>query len=207
MLLFLSALLGYLFGSFPAGFIVGRFAGIDIRKSGSGNIGATNVTRVLGKRLGFSVFVLDFAKGAGAVLLSMSLVTNNSPRQDLIELCGTMAGVFSVVGHSFPIWLGFKGGKGVATSIGALFGLNWFAAIVVCVVWCVVFQITRYVSVASMAAALALPVTIGALLFLHRLNTPVLLYFSFCLAALVIFRHRSNVSRLLSGTEPRFVRK
>ena len=203
----LSALVGYLLGSFPSGFIAGWIAGIDVREAGSGNIGATNVTRLLGKRFGYPVFALDFAKGAVAVILSMLLAKNQGARESLVELHGAVAGVFSVIGHSYSIWLSFKGGKGVATTIGVLFGLNWIAAIIVCVVWYLTFQITRYVSLASIAAALALPGAIAAMLLLGRLNTPMLLYFSLCLTALVIFRHRSNLSRLVRGTEPRVLRK
>lgn len=203
----LSALVGYLLGSFPSGFIAGRIAGIDVRQAGSGNIGATNVTRLLGKRVGYPVFALDFAKGAAAVILSMLLAKNQGARASVVQLCGAVAGVFSVIGHSYSIWLSFKGGKGVATTIGVIFGLNWAAAIIVCLVWYLTFQITRYVSLASIAAALALPGAIAAMLLLGRLNTPMLLYFSLCLTALVIFRHRSNLSRLVRGTEPRVLRK
>jgi len=202
-----SALIGYLLGSFPSGFLAGRIAGVDVRQAGSGNIGATNVTRLLGKRFGYPVFLLDFAKGIAAVMLSVHMARRTGASQGLVELCGAIAGTFSVIGHSFSIWLGFKGGKGVATSIGALFGLNWPAALIVGIVWCLTFQITRYVSLASVVAVIAFPVTIGAMLLLGRLTTPVLLYFSLCLAGLVIFRHRSNLSRLLSGTEPRVLRK
>src|ERR1700726_4008724 len=197
---FLSAVLGYFLGSFPSGFIAGRIAGIDVRQAGSGNIGATNVTRLLGKRIGYLVFVLDFTKGALAAILAMFLARNSGAREEIVELYAAVGGVFSVIGHSYPIWLSFKGGKGVATSIGMLFGLNWAAAMIVCVVWFVTFQLTRYVSLASIAAALALPGAIGAMLLLGQLTTPVLLYFSLGLAALVILRHRSNLSRLFNGT-------
>jgi acyl phosphate:glycerol-3-phosphate acyltransferase len=203
----IAALLGYFMGSFPTGFLVGRIAGVDVRKLGSGNVGATNVTRLLGKRFGYPVFAMDFLKGFGAVALSIVFARNNHLGERAVELCGVFGGVFSVIGHSFPIWLGFKGGKGVATSIGVLFGLTWLAAVVVCLVWILVFLVTRYVSLASIAGAIALPITTGAMLWLNRLNTPVLLYFSLCIAALVILRHSSNLARLIHGTEPRFLRK
>ena len=112
-----------------------------------------------------------------------------------------------MIGHSYPIWLGFKGGKGVATSLGSLFGLHWISAAIVGVVWIVAFQLTRYVSLSSIIAAIALPVTVATMLFLKQLQTPVLLYFTLCLAAIIVLRHRSNLSRLLKGTEPRFARK
>ena len=201
------ALIAYLLGSIPAGYIAGRIAGVDVRKVGSGNVGATNVTRVLGKRFGYPVFVVDFAKGLAAVVVGMMIAKTSESTPKFIDLCGAVAATFSVIGHSYPIWLGFKGGKGVATSLGSLFGLHWISAAVVCVVWIVAFQLTRYVSLSSIAAALALPVTIATMLFLKQLQTPILLYFALCLAVIIVLRHRSNLSRLLKGTEPRFARK
>ena len=201
------ASLAYLLGSFPAGYIAGRLAGIDIRKVGSGNVGATNVTRVLGKRFGYPVFILDFAKGLGAVVLAVIMGKASHSSAQFVDLCGAVGAVCSVIGHSYSIWLGFSGGKGVATLMGALFGINWITALIVCAVWIVAFQTTRYVSLASIAAAVALPVTLAIMLFLKELPTPISLYFSFFLGTIVILRHRSNLSRLLKGTEPRFVRK
>jgi glycerol-3-phosphate acyltransferase PlsY len=201
------ALLAYLLGSIPAGYIAGRIAGVDVRKVGSGNIGATNVTRVLGKRFGYPVFIVDFAKGLAAVTLGVMIAKAAQSTPQFVDLCGAIAAISSVIGHSYPIWLGFKGGKGVATSLGSLFGLNWVAAAVACVVWISVFQLTRYVSLSSIAAALALPVTIATMVFLKQLQTPILLYFAVLLAAIIVLRHRSNLSRLLKGTEPRFARK
>jgi glycerol-3-phosphate acyltransferase PlsY len=200
-------LLAYLLGSIPAGYIAGRIAGVDVRKVGSGNVGATNVTRVLGKRFGYPVFIVDFAKGLAAVVAGVMIAKAAQSTPQFVDLCGAIAAVSSVIGHSYPIWLGFKGGKGVATSLGSLFGLNWVAAAVACVVWISVFQLTRYVSLSSIAAALALPVTIATMLFLKQLQTPILLYFAVLLAAIIVLRHRSNLSRLLKGTEPRFARK
>jgi len=199
-------LVGYLIGSVPAGYLAGCIAGIDIRKVGSGNIGATNVLRILGKRYGYPVFLFDFLKGVAAVEMSILIFDSYHPAASR-ELYGILGGVSSVIGHSYPVWLNFKGGKGVATTAGVVFALIHFAALVMCVVWVAAFQASRYVSVASIAAAIALPVTVGALLYFEQLNKPVLLYFSIWLAAVVIVRHRSNVSRLLNGTEPRFQRK
>ena len=201
------AFLAYLLGSIPAGYIAGRIAGVDVRKVGSGNIGATNVIRVLGKRFGYPVFIMDFAKGLAAVVVGVIIAKAAQSTPQFVDLCGAIAAVSSVIGHSYPIWLGFKGGKGVATSLGSLFGLNWIAAAVACVVWISVFQLTRYVSLSSIAAALALPITIATMLFLKQLQTPILLYFAVLLAAIIVLRHRSNLSRLLKGTEPRFARK
>ena len=201
------AVIAYFLGSIPIGYLAGRIGGLDVRQVGSGNIGATNVTRVLGKRFGYPVFVVDFAKGFAAVIVGIMIakVTQSSPQ--FVDLCAAAGAIFSVIGHSYSIWLGFKGGKGVATSLGGLFGLNWIAAAVMCVVWIVMFQLTRYVSLSSIVAALSLPVTIATMLFFNQLQTPILFYFALCLAAIVLLRHRSNFSRLLKGTEPRFARK
>lgn len=201
------ALIAYFLGSIPSGYIAGRIAGVDVRKVGSGNVGATNVTRVLGKRFGYPVFVVDFAKGLASVAVAVMIAQAAQSTPKVVDLCGAVAAIFSVIGHSYPIWLGFKGGKGVATSLGSLFGLHWISAAIVGVVWIVAFQLTRYVSLSSIIAAIALPVTVATMLFLKQLQTPVLLYFTLCLAAIIVLRHRSNLSRLLKGTEPRFARK
>jgi glycerol-3-phosphate acyltransferase PlsY len=208
MLTFAVVVIGsYLLGSIPAGYLAGQIAGIDIRKSGSGNIGATNVTRALGKRYGYPVFAVDFLKGFGAVKISVWIATHVRPEWSSPEMFGILAAISSVIGHSFPVWLSFKGGKGVATSMGALFGLMPFVALIAVAVWVITFEMTRYVSVASMTAALAVPISILILVPLKQTSGAALLYFSICLAALVIFRHRSNLCRLVRGTEPRFKRK
>lgn len=202
-----TALIAYLIGAFPTGYIAGKLGGIDIRKVGSGNPGATNVTRVLGKRFGYPVFVIDFCKGVVPVLLAAAIARQYGLGAFATDVCIAVGGIFSVVGHSYPVWLGFKGGKGVATSLGVIFGISWIAALIALGVWIVMFKTTRYVSVASIIAAIALPVTMMVLLFLQNLRSPVLVYFSACLTAIVIVRHRSNISRLISGTEPRFAKK
>ena len=201
------ALLAYLLGSLPTGYIAGRLVGVDIRKVGSGNVGATNVTRALGKRFGYPVFLVDFAKGLAAVMLAVIMAKAAQSSAQFVDLCAAIGAICSLMGHSYSIWLGFSGGKGVATLMGALFGINWITALIVCVVWVVVFEATRYVSLASIAAAVALPIALAIMLFLKELPTPIPLYFSFCLGAIVVVRHRSNLSRLVKGTEPRFVRK
>jgi glycerol-3-phosphate acyltransferase PlsY len=202
-----AAAVAYLLGSLPTGYVAGRLVGIDIRNAGSGNVGATNVTRVLGKRFGYPVFFVDVIKGFAAVELAETFARSAQLSALLVDLCGVIGAIFSVLGHSYPIWLGFKGGKGVATSIGCLVGTNWAAAAIVAVIWIVVFYATRYVSVASISAAIALPICISVMLFLKILPSPILLYFSLILAPLIVFRHRSNLSRLFNGTEPRFIRK
>ena len=202
----LIALLSYLMGSVPAGYIAGRFAGIDIRRVGSGNVGATNVLRALGKPYGYAVFLFDFFKGIGAVWISILIINAAHPGNQESELVGIMAGVLCVLGHTYPVWLGFKGGKGVATSVGVLFGLMPAAALTVLAVWFVTFQATKYVSVASIVAAVALPVTAGVMVHFEKAGMP-LVYFCACLAVVIVWRHRSNVSRLMKGTEPSFRRK
>ena len=205
--LLIAGFASYLIGSIPAGYIAGRIAGIDIRTVGSGNIGATNVTRVLGKRYGYPVFIVDFLKGFAAVGMSIMIAKRAQPASVPSELFGVVGAVACVLGHSFPVWLGFKGGKGVAASAGALFGLTPFVALIAVAVWLVIFYLTRYVSVASMTAALAVPIAILSMTFLGQTGGTALLYFSICLAAVVIVRHRSNLLRLVRGTEPRFKRK
>ena len=197
----------YLLGSIPFGYLAGRIARIDIRNCGSGNVGATNVIRTLGKGYGYPVFALDFLKGFGAVKISIMIVTGGQSEWNSPEMFGIVAAISSVLGHSFPVWLGFKGGKGVATSAGALFALAPIATLVGVAIWILTFWLTRYVSVASIAAAAALPLIILVSTWLSRTTGRLLFYSSVCLAAVVIWRHRSNLSRLMRGTEPRFTRK
>lgn len=199
--------IGYLLGSFPTGYFAGQISGIDVRQHGSGNIGATNVLRVLGKPWGFSVFIVDAFKGFLAVRLAMLLVSRFDGASADADFYAILAAAACVIGHSFPVWLGFKGGKGVATSAGAIFGIMPVAAIIIFLVWLTVLITTRYVSLASIVAALALPVAVGALVQLGRIHGFVLLYFSAAMTVLVIWRHRSNIARLVHGTEPRFSKK
>src|SRR6266853_1897690 len=207
MIMFIVVLTGsYLLGSIPFGYLIARIGGIDIRNVGSCNIGATNVLRVLGKRYGYAVFLLDFFKGFCAVKLSMLLAMRSPPGWNSPELLGIVAAISSIVGHSYPPWLKFKGGKGVATSAGALFALTAVGGLIGLGIWIVIFWLTRYVSVASITAALLLPVVILVISWRNQ-SAKVIFYFSVCAAAVVIWRHRSNLSRLMHGTEPRFIRK
>jgi len=189
------------------GYFAGRFAGVDIRSVGSGNIGATNVLRVIGKKWGYLVFFVDAFKGFAAVRIAMFLAEHVSYARAYAVYFGILAAVMCVVGHAFPIWLRFRGGKGVSTSAGAIFGLMPLAGVIVFLVWVVVFEITRYVSVASLFAASALPATVALLMHWKLIEGVELLHVSMILAALVLWRHRSNFSRLLKGTEQRFDRK
>ena len=208
MVLLVVLLLGsYLLGSIPFGYLAGRLAGVDIRKAGSGNVGATNVVRVLGKRYGYPVFALDVLKGFGAAKISMLLAPGRPPEWNSPEIFGILAALFSVLGHLYPAWLGFKGGKGVATSAGALLALAPLATFIGIAIWAVAFWLTRYVSLASVIAAIVLPFAILVINSQTQNNGKPLFYASTCVAVIIIWRHRSNLSRLIRGTEPRFTRK
>ena len=197
-------LASYLLGSIPFGYLAGRLAGIDVRKVGSGNIGATNVVRVLGKKYGYPVFALDVLKGFAAVMISMLVAPGQPPAWNSPEIFGILAAMSSVLGHLYPPWLKFKGGKGVATSAGALLALTPVATLIGIAIWMIVFWVTRYVSLASITAAVVLPIVILVTRSHDQNNAKPLVFASVCVAAVVIWRHRSNLSRLMRGTEPRF---
>jgi len=197
----------YLLGSIPFGYLAGRLVGIDIRQAGSGNVGATNVVRVLGKGYGYPVFALDFLKGFGAVKISMLMAPGQPPEWNSPEIVGILAAMSSILGHLYPPWLKFKGGKGVATSAGALLALTPVATLIGIAIWIIVFWLTRYVSLASIAAAVVLPIVILLVSSQDQNKRKPLVYSAACVAAVVIWRHRSNLSRLMRGTEPRFTRK
>ena len=196
----------YLLGSIPFGLIVSKSQGIDIREHGSKNIGATNVWRVMGKKFGLLTFVCDAAKGWLAVTLAMWLARHwafTGPRPFDQGYAGIAGAMGCIIGHNFPVWLRFKGGKGVATSLGVIVGMMPLAAAIAFALWAVVFKITRYVSLASILAAMALPVIVAAMRFAGRYGDA---YFYFATAAglLVIVRHIGNMKRLIAGTESRF---
>jgi glycerol-3-phosphate acyltransferase PlsY len=196
-------LMGYFAGSLPTGYLLARAKGVDIRKTGSGNIGATNVFRVLGKPAGVLVMVVDGLKGYAACAWgtdAMLHLLGATPAT--AEPFRIVAGIAAVLGHSFTCWLRFKGGKGVATSAGVYFALAPMAAGVAVGTWVTALLITRYVSVASILAAVALPLTVWL-----TPNSLALRIVTTALGAMVIWKHRSNVQRLLSGTENRFGKK
>ena len=201
MIYFAAALVAYLLGSIPFGFIAGLIAGVDVREHGSGNIGATNTLRVLGKKYGYAVFVADVLKGFLAVRIALWLAQFDPSTSYFI---GILAAFFVVVGHSFPVWLRFRGGKGVAAAAGACLGLLPVARFIAVIVWIAIFFAFRFVSLASIIAAIALPISAWSL---GNVADPILLGFSGLIAALIIFRHRSNIVRLLQGSEARFDRK
>ena len=190
---------GYLLGSIPFAVIIARFCGVDILKAGSGNPGATNVKRVCGKVPGNICFILDAAKGflATAWPLYPSVFGAQFSDPQTLAYVGLCS---AIVGHSFSLFLKFKGGKGVATAIGGLSAIMLWAIVAALVVWVVVFYASRYVSLASLALAVALPIAS----FIIDPSMPGHFYMSLAIAAVVIFRHRSNIARLLKGTENRF---
>ena len=197
------AVAAYLLGSIPTGYLVGRAKGIDIRTVGSGNIGATNVFRFLGTGPGAFALVVDGLKGYAACswLCDWLLALLHAPQADA-EWYRITAGIAAVLGHNYTCWLRFKGGKGIATSAGVFFALAPLAAGVALAVWIVVFALSRYVSIASIAAAIALP----AMVWLTP-NSLTLGIVTTALGLLAILKHQSNIERLLKGTEKRFGKK
>ncbi|MEO6992990.1 MAG: glycerol-3-phosphate 1-O-acyltransferase PlsY, partial [Lacunisphaera sp.] len=193
-----SAIVGYLLGSLPFGYLVARAHGVDIFKVGSGNPGATNVKRVLGAKAGNMVFALDALKGALAAAWPL-LPFLTVPDTRIMGLVGVIS---AVLGHSFSMFTKFKGGKGVATAAGGLVVLIPLASLVGAVVWVLTFFITRYVSLGSVLAAVAVPV--ASWLFKNPLPLNLV---AAALGLFVIIRHRANIKRLLNGTETKFVKK
>ena len=209
-------LASYLLGSIPCGLLISKSQGLDIREHGSRNIGATNVWRVMGKKWGLLAFVGDTAKGWLAVLLGMWLaarwsVTLDLPHGHILppDFAGITAALGCILGHTFPVWLRFKGGKGVATSLGVILGMMPLAALIDFAIWGVVFKVSRYVSLASIVAAGALPVAVIGLMFFGPAQGWGAVqgwgnfYFAVAAAALVIKRHTANLQRLRAGTELR----
>lgn len=201
----LIALGAYLLGSLPSGYLIGRARGVDIRKEGSGNIGATNALRVLGKKWGYLCFALDIGKGAVAVWLAKLVA---APALGIDPTwAAIVAAVAALLGHTFPVWLGFKGGKGIATSGGiaiALFHPLVFPLSIL--TWIVVFFTTRIVSVASLAAATVLSASSVVLWLLGQTQLP-LVIIAVGMTILAFWLHRSNISRLAKGEEPRFEKR
>jgi glycerol-3-phosphate acyltransferase PlsY len=197
------AMAAYLLGSIPTGYLVARARGIDIRTVGSGNIGAANVFRILGKPAGILVLVVDGLKGFAACAWLIDFVIQLfavAPGQ--IENLRIVAGICAVLGHNYTCWLKFKGGKGIATSAGVYFALAPLAAGIALGIWIIVFALGRYVSVASIAAAVALPTGVWLTknnLFLGIVTT--------ALGLLAIYKHKGNIQRLLNGTERRLGQK
>jgi len=187
---FLLVLFAYLLGSVPTGYILGSLAGVDVRKAGSGNVGATNVARVVGKRHGIFTLVADIAKGFVPVVIALNL--------GLTSTATALVGVAAFLGHLYPVFLRFRGGKGVATALGVYLGLAPWATLVLMPIFVLVILATRVVSLSSMVAAASAPIVFWLLT-----SSPVLTGTSVFIALMIVLRHRGNIQRLLSGTEPR----
>lgn len=224
--------LAFLMGSIPFGLLIAKSRGVDIRQHGSGNIGATNVLRVLGKKYGIPCLILDMLKGLipVAIAVNMLQITGRLPQIPLglpaewitkfpvgdalqVQITQILTALFAVLGHNYSPWVGFKGGKGIATSAGVLLGLfPFFGMLLLLAVWVLLFLTTRYVSIASVGAAAALPLlTLWGAWHHGRIqdgtwNKP-LFVFSLVIAILAIWKHRTNIKRLRDGTEHRFTRK
>ncbi len=194
----------YAAGATPFGYLAGKLKGIDIREHGSGNIGATNVIRVLGKGIGIPVFVVDMLKGLVPVVLAGKWAAMKGVGSDWPAIAGAAG---AVLGHNFTFWLGFRGGKGIATSAGALMALLPVPLLVALGAWLAVFFGTRYVALASIASAVALPAAAVGMRVGWGKPSWALCGFAVLLGALAIWRHRSNIRRLRDGTENRFERK
>jgi glycerol-3-phosphate acyltransferase PlsY len=200
---YLWILIGYIAGATPFGYLAGRMKGIDIREHGSKNIGSTNVLRVLGKGIGYPVFALDVLKGVLPVLLARIYANDVAPE----GLIPALTSIATILGHNYTFWLGFKGGKGIATSAGALLPIMPVTILTAVALWGITFLTTRYVSLGSIVAAITLPVSF----LLQGLVTGhwqwPLLGLASLVGGLAIFKHRANIERLLNGTENKFERK
>lgn len=228
MQLWLCPLIAFFLGSIPFGLFIAKAKGINIREHGSGNIGATNVLRVIGKKYGITCLFLDALKGFIPVIIAVSVIhyvgSKNPMALKLLEpyrgnfpmltaqIFQVLTGFCAVLGHNYSPWVGFRGGKGIATSAGVLIALMPAAIVILIPVWLIVFWITRYVSLASILAASVLPLLDLYGSWFHgkihngTWNKP-LFVFSLIIAGLAIWKHRSNITRLRHGTEHRFTRK
>ena len=188
--------MAYLLGSVPFGLLIARSKGVDLRKEGSGNIGATNAARILGKKTGLLVLLLDMSKGFLPVLTTRLLWHGQLPADHV----AAMTGLFAVMGHCFPIFLAFRGGKGVATAAGVFLALCPAALAVAAAGFVATVWIFRYVSLGSMVAALLMPVSIN----LFRPHEQAFIFSAWVIASIIWWQHRDNLRRLVRGQESRF---
>lgn len=194
-------LIGYVLGSIPFGLLLTKLAGAgDIRAIGSGNIGATNVLRTGKKGLAALTLLLDIGKGAAAVLFVSRLAVGLSPHSDDLAIITCLAGFGAVLGHIFPVWLRFKGGKGVATALGVFTALSWPVGVACMVTWLLVAAASRISSLAALVAMALAP------LYAHLWSEPAVVALTAVVALLVIAKHYANIRRLLKGEEPRIGR-
>lgn len=231
MPIWIPPIIAFLLGSIPFGLLIAKSKGINIREHGSGNIGATNVLRVVGKKYGITCFVLDFLKGMIPALIGLALIqyagqsqrmvigfiaeyANILPESDrtLVQTMQLVTGLCAILGHNYSPWVNFKGGKGIATSAGVFTAFMPAAIPILIIVWCLFFFTTRYVSVASIAASAALPITVIYGSWHHgkiadgTWNKP-LFFFSLFIGVMAILKHRGNIKKLMNGTENRFTPK
>ena len=228
MPLWIPPVIAFLVGSIPFGLLIAKAKGINIREHGSGNIGATNVLRVVGKKYGITCLFLDLLKGLIPTVIGISLITYADshnpmnleflsayaqalPRPEA-QVMHIITALATILGHNYSPWIGFKGGKGIATSAGALIALMPAGVLILILVWVILFYTTKYVSVASIGAALSLPIIMLIGSWYHdklsngTWNMP-LFVFSIVIATLATWRHRSNISKLIDGTEHQFGKK
>ncbi|MEO1857285.1 MAG: glycerol-3-phosphate 1-O-acyltransferase PlsY [Rubritalea sp.] len=231
MPIWIPPIIAFFLGSIPFGLLIAKSKGINIREHGSGNIGATNVLRVVGKKYGISCFVLDFFKGMIPALLGISLIQYEGQGHSMVinslahfatvlpnsesitaQTMQLVTGLCAILGHNYSPWVNFKGGKGIATSAGVFATFMPAAIPILILLWCLLFFTTRYVSVASIAVSIALPITvISGSLFHGKIadgswNKP-LFFFSVFIGAMAVWKHRSNIANLMHGRENRFTPK
>ena len=205
----LAVFIGYLFGSLPTGYIAGRIKGLDLRKVGSGNIGATNAIRNLGVVIGILVLFVDVLKGLIPCIVFPGIIMKlfpdgYVPQSDYLSLT---LGVAAILGHNFSCWLGFKGGKGVATTAGVVGGLAFIPFVICFVSWVLTLLITRYVSVASIIAAIVLPLATATWPSDLDNRFGILFWVFFVLGVMAILKHGSNIQKLMNGSEHRLFDK
>ncbi|MGI9240178.1 MAG: glycerol-3-phosphate 1-O-acyltransferase PlsY [Verrucomicrobiales bacterium] len=205
----LLVLAAYVIGATPFGFLMGKAKGLDIRNHGSGNIGATNVLRIVGKKEGIFVFVLDVLKGLVPVVVGRGIAAQILADQSTqwLSVVSVLIALATILGHNHTFWLGFKGGKGVATTGGALVALMPWEILAAVVVWALVFSAKRYVSLASICAAVTIPIAALAHGAVGGHYDLPLILLAIIVAVLGVWRHRLNIARLRDGTESRMGKK
>jgi glycerol-3-phosphate acyltransferase PlsY len=207
VVLIVIGVLAYLLGSVPFGFLIAQARGIDIREHGSGNIGATNVLRIVGKNEGITAFILDTLKGVAGVWIGYLLAPFAGAHPEIPVYGGIVGMIAVILGHNYTCFLGFKGGKGIATTGGALIALMPIVFLVALAAWAAVAFTTRYVSLGSILAALTIPITLGVRMAMGWEESWALLAVGLLVCVLAILRHKANIQRLLKGEEHRFGEK
>lgn len=212
----IAVLAAYIAGSLPFGFWISKCLGVDIRNQGSGNIGATNVLRTLGRKVGITVLILDISKGFLPVLIGSRIIFKQLPdsmldREDIMGTIYVLLAIGTILGHNYTFWLGFKGGKGIATSAGAIMSFLPEVLMGSTLVWILIFFLSRYVAIASITAAFSIPILTASLdhnyLFPDLNSSWPVISFGIIAAIMAVWRHRSNIQRLIKGKEDRFERK